>query len=361
VGSRRESAPAALTEPRRPLGHPTPRSTAEGPRPTSPSWLRLRAVRDRGIVRCSQSGVRGSAARYPVIAIGVAAVSSAALLISFARAQGVPALAIAALRMSFAGLIVGPIAVLSCRKEILGLSRVEALYAAAAGVLLALHFAFWISSLDDTSVMSSVVFVSTSPVFVGIASVFLLKERMGISTIVGVAISIVGAAFVAFSDFGQPGRHVLRGDLLALLGAVAASGYLLIGRRVRKRMSLTLYVGIAYSSAALILLGVAGVTGARLAGYSRAGYLWVALLAAGPQLLGHTAYNWALKYVSATFVTVTLLAEPVGATLLAIAFLAQVPSVLRLAGGVCILAGIVLAARAESRRKDAMRKLPHAV
>jgi drug/metabolite transporter (DMT)-like permease len=296
-----------------------------------------------------------------VIAIGVAAVSSAALLISLARAQGVPALAIAALRMSIAGLVVGPVAILSCRKEIRGLTIQETLCAAAAGVLLALHFAFWISSLDDTSVMSSVVFVSTSPIFVGIASVFLLKERMGMPTMIGIAVSIVGAAFVALSDIGQQGRHLLRGDLFALLGAVSASGYLLIGRRVRKRMSLTLYVGIAYVGAALILLGIAGVTGTRLAGFPRQGYLWVALVAAGPQLLGHTAYNWALKYVSATFVTVTLLAEPVGATLLAIAFLAQVPSALRLAGGICILAGILLAARAESRGKDAAEKLPHAV
>jgi drug/metabolite transporter (DMT)-like permease len=312
-------------------------------------------------VHGSLTGARGSAFRYPVIAVGVAAVSSAALLISFARAQGVPALAIAALRMSIAGIVVGPIAVLCCRKEIRGLSIAETLYAAAAGVLLALHFAFWISSLDDTSVMSSVVFVSTSPIFVGIASVFLLKERIGMATTIGIALSIAGAAFVALSDFGQPGRHLLRGDLFALLGAVAASGYLLLGRHVRKRMSLTLYVGIAYISAALVLLGVAAVTGARLAGYPRGGYLWVVLLAAGPQLLGHTAYNWALRYVSATFVTVTLLAEPVGATLLAIAFLAQVPSALRLAGGVCILAGILLAARAESSGKDSPRKPPRVV
>jgi drug/metabolite transporter (DMT)-like permease len=181
------------------------------------------------------------------------------------------------------------------------------------------------------------------------------------ATTIGIAVSIVGAAFVAFSDFGQPGMHLLRGDLFALLGAVSASGYLLIGRRVRKRMSLTLYVGIAYVSAAIVLLGIAGLTGTRLTAYPRAGYLWVALLAAGPQLLGHTAYNWALKYVSATFVTVTLLAEPIGATLLAIAFLAQVPSALRLAGGVCILAGIACAAREDSHSKDGPDKLPHVV
>ncbi len=321
------------------------------------SWAGFAKV----IVRAHLARTRGSAASYPVLAVGMAAVSSAALLITFARAQGVPALAIAALRMSIAALVVGPIAILRCRTEIRGLTVVGTLFAVAAGVLLALHFAFWISSLDDTSVMSSVVFVSTSPVFVGLASVFLLRERMKMPTVAGIVVSIVGAALIAFSDVGQSGTHSIRGDLFALLGAVAVSGYLLIGRHLRKRMSVTLYVGIAYVSAAVVLLAVAGVTATRLVEYSREGYLWVALLAAGPQLLGHTSYNWALKYVSATFVTVTLLAEPIGATLLAILFLSQVPSVLRLAGGAFILAGILLAVGGESRRKKSSEKLPHAV
>jgi drug/metabolite transporter (DMT)-like permease len=300
-----------------------------------------------------------------VLAVGMVAVSSAALLIMFARAQGVPALAIAALRMAIAAFVVGPIALLRCGKEIRGLTVFGALSAAVAGVLLALHFAFWISSLDDTSVMSSVVFVSTSPIFVGLASVFLFRERIKMPTVVGIAVSMVGAALIAFSDLGQSGTHSLRGDISALLGAAAASGYLLIGRRLRRRMSVTLYVGIAYVSAAFVLLAIAGVTATPLIGYSCEGYLWVALLAAGPQLLGHTSYNWALKYVSATFVTVTLLAEPIGATLLAVLFLSQVPSFLGLAGGAFILAGILLAARGESRPKESPKKspekLPHTV
>ena len=114
-------------------------------------------------------------------------------------------------------------------------------------------------------------------------------------------------------------------------------------------MFLTLYVGLVYPTAALVLLAIAAATGTRLLGYPGTGYLWVLLLAVGPQLLGHTSYNWALKYVSATFVTVTLLAEPIGATLLAIPVLSQVPSGIRIAGGVLVLAGIFLAARAESR------------
>ena len=114
-------------------------------------------------------------------------------------------------------------------------------------------------------------------------------------------------------------------------------------------MSLRLYVGITYLTAAIALLAVVGITATPLLGFPVQGYLWVLLLAAGPQLLGHSAYNWALKYVTATFVTVTLLAEPIGATLLAIPVLAQVPTPFRLAGGALILAGVFLAARAEAR------------
>jgi drug/metabolite transporter (DMT)-like permease len=283
------------------------------------------------------------------LVIGVLAVSSAAILVTLARAHGAPAILIAALRMAAAALVIVPITLVRCRAEIRALHGRELLLGIASGVCLALHFAFWISSLDYTSVMSSVVFVSTNPLFVGLASVLILKERLGRWTMIGVLVAVIGGALVGLADLRATGGQSLKGDVLALLGAVSVSGYLLIGRRLRKTMSLTLYVGIAYATAAVVLLSVVGITATRITGYPPAAYLWIALLAAGPQLLGHTAYNWALKYVSATLVTVSLLAEPVGATLLAIPILSQVPSAVRLAGGALILAGIALAARAEAR------------
>jgi drug/metabolite transporter (DMT)-like permease len=274
----------------------------------------------------------------------VAAVSSAAILISFARAQGIPALSIAALRMGIAAVVVAPVALICCRAELRVLSAKDLALSLASGVLLALHFGFWTSSLDSTSVMSSVVFVSTNPLFVAVASAFLFHERLRLAGMAGIGIAIIGGAVVGFADAGQGGAATARGDVLALLGALSASGYLLVGRQLRPRMSLPLYVGIVYVTAAAALFSVVGVTGLRLSAYPASGYLWVLLLALGPQLLGHTSYNYALKYVSATFVTVTLLAEPVGATLLAIPLLSQVPTPARIVGGLCILAGIVLAA-----------------
>ena len=281
----------------------------------------------------------------------MAAVSSAAILITFARQQGVPALSIAALRLALAAAVVVPVALVRCLPEARALPARDLGLAAASGVFLALHFGFWTTSLDSTSVMSSVVFVSTNPLFVALASALLFRERLGAATLAGIGVAIAGGAAVGLLDAAQSGTASARGDLLALLGAVSASAYLLVGRRLRSRMSLPLYVAIAYLVAAAGLLLVVGITGTHLELSRPRGMLWVAALALGPQLLGHTSYNYALKYVSATLVTVTLLAEPVGATLLAIPLLGQAPTWPRAAGGVFILVGVFIAARSEARAR----------
>ena len=309
----------------------------------------------------AQSGAAPTAVPPPrarvdlVLALAVAAVSSAAILISFARQQGVPALSIAALRVALASAVVVPVAVLRCGREIRALAPRDLGLAALSGLFLALHFGFWTTSLDSTSVMSSVVFVSTNPLFVALASALLFRERLGPWTLAGIGVAVAGGVAVGLLDAAQSGTSSARGDLLALLGAVSATAYLLVGRRVRSRMSLPLYVGIVYLVAAACLLAVVGFTGTPLALSRPRGMLWVAALALGPQLLGHTSYNYALKYVSATLVTVTLLAEPVGATILAIPLLGQVPTWPAAAGGVLILAGIFAAARGEARAAASAR------
>ncbi len=288
---------------------------------------------------------------YLVLAIGILAVSSAAILIAFARAEGIPAVAIAALRLTFAALALAPLVWTRARGEWARLARRDVALALVAGVFLALHFAFWISSLDYTSVMSSVVFVSTNPIFVGVASVVLLRESLRRGTVIGIVIAVLGGALIALDDLERAGAESLQGNLLALAGAVTVSGYLLIGRRLRRQLSLLAYIGLVYTTAALVLLVMAIAMGANLLGYSLAGYAFIVLLAVGPQLIGHTSYNWALRYVSATFVTIALLAEPIGATMLAIPILGQVPSPVKIVGGALILMGIYFAAREETRRE----------
>lgn len=290
--------------------------------------------------------------RFPpllVLAIGIVAVSSSAILITFARQERVPAVAIAALRLTLASVVLIPLSFRQAKREWQRLAPVDLGLGILSGILLACHFAFWISSLDYTSVMSSAVLVSTNPFFVALASVLILKEPLRRWNVVGLLIAAVGGALVGLGDMGQGGAESLQGDALALLGAVTVSGYLLIGRRLRRSLSLLPYITLVYTTAAVVLLAVALAMHTSLLGYSPTGYVLIILLAIGPQLIGHSSYNWALKYVSATLVTVTVLAEPIGATVLAIPILAQVPSPLKLAGGGLILMGIYFAARDESQ------------
>jgi drug/metabolite transporter (DMT)-like permease len=286
---------------------------------------------------------------YLVLALGILAVSSSSFLILFARAEGMPAMAIAAIRLALAALALLPVALARTRREWATLAPRDLALAILAGIFLALHFAFWISSLDHTSVMSSIVFVSTNPLFVGLASVVFLRETLARGTVFGIGAAAAGSILVGVTDLQNAGSGSLIGNALALAGAVTVSGYLLIGRRLRARLSLLAYIGVVYSIAAMVLLLMAWMMGVGLFAYSLKAYLFAVLLAAGPQLIGHSSYNWALKYLSATFITVTILAEPIGATLLAIPILSQVPEPIKLIGGVLILFGIYLAARGETK------------
>ena len=286
---------------------------------------------------------------YIVLLIGILAASSSAFFVVFARVEGIPAIAIAAIRLTLASCIVFPIAFTRSRREWRALSRSDWALAVLAGVLLGLHFAFWISSLDFTSVMSSIVFVSTNPLFVGVVSVLLFRESLQRGTVIGIIVAAIGSVIIGIADAQSVGASSLWGNLLALLGAVTVSGYLLIGRLLRKHLSLIGYIGIIYSIAAVVLLILALAMRTNLFGYSPIVYFYILLLVIGPQLLGHSSYNWALKYVSATFITVALLAEPIGVSLMAIPILNQVPEPIKLVGGALIMLGIYLAARGETK------------
>jgi drug/metabolite transporter (DMT)-like permease len=196
-------------------------------------------------------------------------------------------------------------------------------------------------------VASSVVFVDTGPIFVGLASHFLLKEKVSRQMFVGIAVSVLGGMIVGYGDFGL-GSEELFGDFLALAGAVAVSGYLLVGRRLRPHLSLLSYVFLVYATAAVFLVIVCLVTGHTFSGYSQQTYLMFVLLAVVPQIIGHSSYNWALRYLPATFVGVGTLGEPIGSTILAYFILNETPTLAKIGGGILILAGIYVSSRAES-------------
>lgn len=282
---------------------------------------------------------------YLGVGVGVLAVSTAATLIRLAQAQ-MHSLSIAAWRLTLATLILAPFALTTRRSELRTLTRREWGYVLGAGLLLALHFATWITSLAYTSVMASLVLVTTHPIFVGLASHMLLRERLSRGMVVALVIAVAGSVVIGFGDLGE-GSHRLWGDVLALVGGMTAAGYFLIGRQLRARLSLLAYVFPVYCTAAVVLDLVVLLSGLPVLPQNQVTWLWLLLMALGPQILGHSSLNWALRYLSATYVTIAVLGEPIGATLLAWWFLGERPSYWALAGGMMILLGIIIASRAE--------------
>ena len=281
----------------------------------------------------------GRSSAHLVLFIGVAAVSSAAILI---READAPALVIASYRLGLAALPTGALVLATGRRE----AYRDGLWVwpILAGAFLAAHFGFWIASLQQTSVITSVVLVTTNPLFVGLASPFVLRERVSAATWAGIGIATVGAGLMAAEDLGE-GLGTLVGDLYALLGAVFGAGYLMIGRRVRPQMSLVGYVGVVYPAAALLLVASVLVAQEPFTGYSTKTFLMLGLLALVPQLIGHSAISWSLAYVPAALVAVAILGEAVGATILAAIVLQETPSGLEMAGALLVLTAVYVALR----------------
>jgi drug/metabolite transporter (DMT)-like permease len=279
---------------------------------------------------------------------GVTIVSTASIMIRFAQAEGVPSLSIAAMRLGFAALLLTPLALLRAGPELRSLGRADFFFALGSGAFLAVHFASWISSLEFTSVASSAALVATNPLWVGLASLLVFRERLGWGALVGIGLTLLGTILISLSDsqnstFPNP----LLGNALALVGAMTVSAYLLIGRRLRRRLSVLAYIWLVYTTAAVILIAWAALSGATLFGFSPYVYLLMLGLAIGPQLLGHTAFNWSLNMLSATFVAVAILGEPLGSALLALIFFGERFAALQLLGFVTLLVGILVAAIGE--------------
>ena len=299
---------------------------------------------------------------YLGLGLGIAAVSSASLIIRFAQSAGAPSLVIAAYRLGLASLVLAPFAVWRQAAELRAFTPRQWLLVLTSGLFLGLHFAAWISSLANTSVASSSVLVSASPLFVALLSATLLRERPSRPALAGLMLALAGAVVVGLSDVcGSAGcptwqsfwqGPAFAGDLLALLGALAFAVYLIVGRSLRARVSLTSYIFTTYATAAALLGLVLWLVRLPVSGYSGPAYLWLALLALVPQLLGHSSFNWALKYLPATVISVALLGEPAGAIVLAALLLHELPSLIELGGCLLVLLGILLAARQPKRNNS---------
>jgi drug/metabolite transporter (DMT)-like permease len=305
-----------------------------------------------------------SNARSPILVLLVALVgiSVAAPMI---RVSHDPPLTIAVWRLGFSLVLIIPFLASSHGwRQWSVLSRHDFLIAIAAGVLLALHFWSWNASIFYTSVAASVVLVNTQPIIVAVLSAIWLKEKPTPMQWSGITLAVVGAYIVGWGDLSNSagpisaGNHALLGDGLALFGGIAAAIYYVAGRRLRGTLDLWPYVALVYSICFLTLLAIALVTATPLLPQPPRELAIFAGLAIGPMLLGHTGLNWALKYLPAYLVVLTVLGEPIGATLLAAVLpgIREIPSASTFLGGVILLAGIATAAIA--RRSSQPRTPP---
>lgn len=281
-----------------------------------------------------------------LLALGVIAVSTSAPLIRLADA---PPLAVAFYRNLFAALALLPIALVRQRRELAGLDRGGWGALVLAGAFLAIHFAAWIPSVGLTTVAASTVLVDSQSIWAAVGARVILGERVRRVVFVGIAVALAGAVIISGADFALSTR-AFAGDMLALVGAVTAAGYLLTGRRLRQRLSLVAYTGVVYAVCSVLVLLAAVVAGTPLLGFEPEVWLLFALMAAGPQILGHTVFNYLLRDLDATVVAVAVMGEPVGASLLALAIFGEVPPWSAVVGGVVVLAGIYLAVTAQARR-----------
>ena len=283
-----------------------------------------------------------------VLTIGILGVSLAAIWIRLAVDLVNPnnkvgfSLFLAASRLIVAALILLP----NWKNfKLVQIKSTAFVYAIAAGVCLALHFATWITSLAYTSIAASTVLVTTTPIWVGLFSWWWYREKLTWRNIAGIAIASIGGIVLATADSSAADNYSNPnlGNVLALIGAIMSSLYIIFGSQAQRRgFSIGNYIAIAYSTAALCLLPLPLLYDTSYLGYTPLVYLYVFLMALMSQVIGHTSFNWAVRWISPTLVSLSLLFEPVIASLVAVVVFKEIPTIGLLLGGVIILTGIAL-------------------
>jgi drug/metabolite transporter (DMT)-like permease len=288
-----------------------------------------------------------------VLALALLGISTAGPLVRLSAAHPV---AIAAWRVGFSLVVIAAaLALTGGWRQWRRLDRPSLGLAVGAGVMLALHFWSWNASISLTTIAASAVLVNLHPVIVAVISSLWLHERPTRRQWLGIAVAMMGALIVGAADLGalraSASGMALLGDGLALIGALTVAIYYLIGRRIRQTLDLWPYVALVYFTCFVTLIVIAVAAQVPLYPQPRRELLIFGALALGPMLLGHTGMNWALRYLPAYVVTLTVLGEPVGATLLAALLpgIREVPPLLTLVGGALVLGGILLALSRASR------------
>ncbi len=279
---------------------------------------------------------------YPVLGLGLLAIASSPILVRFA--EGAPALTIAFWRTTLAVLMLAPVALPRIQAEVRGFTRREMVLIVGAGILLAFHFILWIESLQHTSVASASVLVTTSPIFLAVFGYLFLKERLSVLQVAAIGVAICGAALIGFGDASGDGApSAALGNALSLIAAVLVSFYLLIGRVVRRGASWLAYVFPLYVVVALTIFVVVLLRGTPLFGLEARFYGFFALMALGPQIIGHGSFNYAIRYFTPAMLGLLSLLEPVGASIMAYLLFNESPGVLTIGGMALVLVAVTAA------------------
>lgn len=277
-----------------------------------------------------------SPSRYLVFA-GVLFTSLSSIIIRLSQA---PSLVISFYRMLFTVMLLFIPVMLKERKSINGINKKDFILCIISGVFLAMHFASWIASISMTTISNSTILVSCSPIFVSLANFFILKEHFTSKMLTGLLMSIVGTVIIALDSSGGSTSSMMLGNILAFMGAVFVAGYLVIGGIVRKNLSAGAYVFIVYSASIVTLFFMCILTQTPIYPYSPKEFLLFLALAFFCSILGHTVYNYLMRYISATMISVSTLCEPIFASVLALIIFKEVPSVYTIVGGIIILSGV---------------------
>lgn len=317
----------------------------------------------------SAAGGRTSPYRaYFVILLAVVATSSAAILIRYALDADMPPLLIAAARLAIATVALTPLALRRHLQQMAKLARRELALIALSGLCLAIHFTAWVSSLQYTTVLVSVVIVSTGPIWVAILEVLFLHIRLSRLVVAGLIIALAGGVIIGIpsnggAELAARGADELSatatGALLAWIGALSVSVYMLIGRALRTRLPVIPYVWLVYGVAAIGACSIILLTSTRVTGYAAEGYAVLLAMGLAPQLLGHSSLNYLLEYFPAAMVSMFSQLEPLGSALLALALFRELPPQQQIIGSIIIVAGVLVASRGEIRQSQSQHDAPH--
>ncbi|GGA92738.1 DMT family transporter [Ornithinibacillus halotolerans] len=286
---------------------------------------------------------------YIALVVGVISISTSAVLVKLAT--NTPAAIIANYRLLLAVLLMLPIILVKYRHEFKQINKRDWLLSILAGVFLAFHFILWFESLNYTSVASSVVLVTLQPIFAFLGTYLFFKERFTAGALISMFIALLGSIIISWGDF-QISGIALFGDILALLGAVAMTVYFLFGQSARKRISLMTYTFLVYgvSSVTLIIYNI--VLGNEFFGYPKEHWLIFLALAIIPTFFGHTLFNWALKWLSTSTISMAIVFEPIGASILAYFILGEKITWTQWLGGSIVICGLFLFIMSTTRKTN---------